>query len=225
MSLEKNLEKLNNALSALIKNEDPVEGEVPDTIEMMPDEFLEYAAEQLEKCVTDTPEQKIERIESLKKNLEEVQKNFVGPTPGAVPITVYRDKDQKVPTKKEVTPSNASAATGFSSNVTSGDREVGKGPTGQLVSTSPAPGSGFESPNNASFAKAFELLTKALESFNKEEPKKEEPKGEVVKNDTIWPLDMNTSFGLGKSDKPDVLVWGEDGTESDPNGYEEGSVS
>jgi hypothetical protein len=234
MSMSDNLERLTKAVEKLTDNGGG-------SVEMSPEDFIAYAAGQIEKMSSDTPEVKTRRVAALKANVEAITKNFEGPT--AIPLTgllsviQFADPDQVQTTIKTIEPMGVGGGPdNFSIN---GEQAAvngaGAAPTGQLVPAPMAAGSGFESPAMETFAKALEGLTKALIGIADETPSSEGETGSqtvgtsegdpkpVKKNDgsekasvakvALWPIDMNTPFGRGETDDDDDPEWGRDGSE------------
>jgi hypothetical protein len=192
--------------------------------------FVGYASEQIEATSKDSAEVRKARLDHLRGQVAAVVKNFEGPTPGAVTVERFKSGDQKSPTSIEkpipTSTGQGAGATNFGdappAAVAGG---VGSQPTG---GTNPdaaavAPGSGFATPAEATFAKALEglgTLAKTLEGITKGapavEPQKpavqpQKPVEEVAKSaDDLWPLDMNSDFGMGKAEAETEPEWGFD---------------
>lgn len=202
-------------------------------VEMTPEQFIQYATEQLEKAATDSDDIKVQRLEALKTVVEDVAKNYEGKTPtpltGLLSVNQFKDPAQQVPTSKTINPpTQGNGATNFSANDVPPTQGAGSAPTGTLVPS--------QSDASASFTKALQSLTDVLEKMagtKKEvDPKKDETKKSddlsdtkstdkkedgndttsVTKNVDVagWPADMNTAYGRGETDNPGVPEWGFD---------------
>lgn len=198
---------------------------------MTPDQFVAYAAEQVEKAAADKdPKIRKARLAHLAEQVATVQKNFEGQVPAALPVARFKDADQATPTTTDMgnpAPQNQGESGGnFASNPV---------PTPQAAVGSQPPGGANPGPTNASsgapgypeqFAKAMETLTKAIEKLNgaPAAPAAAAPAAtpaapaapaaapdQVQKGmGVIWPADMNSSFGRGLADGEDEPTWGYD---------------
>lgn len=234
MSMSDNLERLTKAVERLSGGGDA-------SVEMSPEDFIAYAAGQIEKMVSDTPEVKVMRVDALKANVEAIMKNFEGPTStpltGLLSVVRFTDPGQVQTTiKTSEPPGLGEGPDNFSTN---GEQAAvngaGAAPMGQLVPSSMAAGSGFESPAMATFAKALEGLTSALVGVGGDDTDSDDEKGSqtaeissdvskpVEKNVSsqgeekapvtkaaFWPLDMNTPFGRGETEDDEEPEWGRD---------------
>jgi hypothetical protein len=148
-------------------------------VEMKPEEFIVYLTEQLAKAADESGEIRGNRIAALRSNIEDVKKqvSFTGSTPtpltGVLSIVRYTDPGQQPTSSKVVPPRNppVSSNTFASNEVPPGVSGAGRGPT-EISTGYTAPGSGFATPANATFAKAIEDLHNVLKDLvsQKEEP-------------------------------------------------------
>jgi hypothetical protein len=166
--MSERLENLAKAIGALAANTTDFSDE-PESSEMSPDAFIEYATEQLEKAATDEPEVREERLKALGEQVAEIQKNFEGrpktALTGVLKIKHFRDPAQvKTTEKTQGMKKQPMGDSNFSANASQPAVAGGAGsaPTGGLGAPKVAGGSGFESPGMATFAKALEDLGAAL---------------------------------------------------------------
>lgn len=193
---------------------------------MTPDQFLGYATEQIEAAAKDKPEIRKARLAHLATQIQAVAKNYEGPTPGAADVQTYKTPDQQTPTMTESAPPGSNDQTG-TTNFSQEDPPqsqaggVGQTPPGGSLPPQVAGGSGFATPEAATFAKAMEKLHAAVAKMASEEPAKApekptqtqtQPAPEKTEKSlgVVWPLDMNTPFGLGSKDAPEHPDWGYD---------------
>lgn len=216
-----------------------------ETPKMTADQFIEYATEQMEKAAKDSPEVRIERLKSLRANVELAKQeySFEGSSNtfgGLLAVTQFRDPDQVQTTEKTQSPASVSdGVTAFSQTDIQPSVNGAGNVTGDKMPPLVAAGSGFEPPTSASFAKALDELENVLASLTgdgesgdgktgdaggedknrtetnkskggKIETKKGDADGEGAV-DTFWPFDMNTAFGRGETENPEIPEWGVDG--------------
>jgi hypothetical protein len=230
-------QKAVDGLNRAVEGDQKEETQEPEAQEMTPEQFLNYAIDQVNKAADDTPEVRVLRLKSLQEYVElaKAEYSFEGKSnklTGILSVTQYRDPGQVQTTEKTQAPAKIKEGQTNYADVAIQPAVNGAGsPTGQKMPPLSAGGSGFETPGNASFAKAFEKLDELLSSLTKEEPKKEdtkkaEPKEdkkvetkksedvpETSQDDTFWPFDMNSPFGRGETKNPEVPEWGRDGQE------------
>lgn len=239
MSMKENLERLAKATSDLAKGEEP-----DGPTEMSPEDFIAYAAEQMEKAAGDSPEVREARLTALGEVVADVEKNFEGMNEtlgGLLAVKQFRDPGQVQTTMKTTNPTTPPVGAGnFASNAEApGVNGAGSAPTGKLV---PAPQKSAES-----FMKAMADLTAVLKGETSEsaapegekapenaeggetdpkpveksegsqgdrEGKEGEPAFVAKATGVVWPLDMNTPFGRGETDDDEVPEWGRDGDQA-----------
>lgn len=214
------LERFTKAVEAMSETAAPpaaAEPPAPEAKTMTPEEFMAYATSEVEKAAKDPAEVRKARLAHLKTNLATVAKNFEGPTPGAMAIPVFKDPGQQTTTTTEKavpTATGQGEASNFSQNDTPpAVNQAGNTPPG---GTMPAPNSagssGFETPANATFAKAVEAMAKAVATIETATASKPaEPPAPVAKAEGVqWAADMNTPFGRGEKDAPTEPDWGWD---------------
>jgi hypothetical protein len=222
------LAKFKSVVEDLIKSLDDTDtvekSEESDKVEMTVEEFLTYATKQVEAAKTDEEEIRAARLDSLFKNVE-IAKEFIGSpkTPGGVlSVVMFKDPAQQKTELKEQNPKNAPAGQDSMSSNGVQPAVNGAGSTsGDKMPPLLAPGSGFESPTNAAFAKVVDDVIEAVSDIDEDKiedkvEKTEEsvssvtPKKKVIDEIPFWPLDMNSPFGRGEVEDISVPQWGFD---------------
>lgn len=202
----------------------------PAVVKMTPENFLGYAADQVEKATKDKPEIRKARLAHLKETIATIAKNFEGQVPAELPITTFKDPEQKAPTTTDMgnpAPQNQSEGLG---NFAANDPGPAKNGVGSTPPGGSLPGQGDAGPAGSgapgypeSFAKALAQITKSLEALGgapaptppaappaapaaaPTAPSKPEGTEEVTKGfGVIWPADLN-----GGS-RGDDRLWGPD---------------
>lgn len=226
MKMEEMFARLEKSLLDLTALES--EGE---TVEMTHEEFLQWVLGQVDLAKADDSEVRKSRLMHVSNQLASVRKNFMGPTPtatGKVSVGMFKDPAQKPTTTVKVEPTGALPnATGASTNPIPPGVSGGAGSvqTGGQMPPVVAGSSGFASPVEATFAKSLDAISAKLDALTGEpsasepssgEPSASEPSANAGEESVtksvrmIWPLDMATDFGMGKTDEPDVPEWGHD---------------
>lgn len=136
-----------------------------------PEQFIAYAAEQIEKAKTDKPEVRVQRLKHLAEQIK-VAKEFEGvtPTPSMISVSEFTDPDQLKPTPPATqTPqTQGDGVTNFSTNpVPPAVAGAGSPLPGGQVPPLAAGGSGFETPGAATFAKSMKDLGEKVEGLIK----------------------------------------------------------
>ena len=243
MSLQSSLEKLQKSVDALAVDEG--------NENMSPEQFVEYATDQVTQAATDKdPTLRVTRLKALSEQIG-IAKDFIGSpaTPGGIlSVKRFQDPAQVKTTEKTQSPSNATAVTLISSNaIPNAEAGAGSPIPGGKVPPIVAPGSGFDSPSTATFAKSLDdmgtkidaLIAKVAKGDDKPDDKTNADKADDKTDDkaddktddkadadkdadkpdaekteksegTVWPLDMNSKFGMGETEDPEKPDWGWD---------------
>lgn len=166
MSMKEALSKLNATLGAL--ETDASEATHLDTVEMKPEEFIEHVTKHIVALKTDKPEIKKARVAYLRETLANVSKNFEGPTPGAVTLTMFRHPDQIQTTKTEPGMPSQPMGTNFSQQADLPPNGTPTPPSASGVQPPMAPPSGNPFVDSGSnFAKAMTAFEKAIATLSK----------------------------------------------------------
>jgi hypothetical protein len=159
-TMEKQLiTRLQKALDGLLEGEETIENA---PVQMTADEFVLYVSEQVEKAATDPKDVRKLRLSELKKAIDA---SFAGktPQPSGYSVMRFQDPGQVKTTEKVVSADlSASPVTAFSGAIPDAAASADHTLSGGVVPPVVAPGSGFDTPDNATFAKD---LTKSIEKL------------------------------------------------------------
>lgn len=217
------LDRMQKALGALAEDDTPTPSGV---VKMSPEKFLGYATEQVEKAAKDKPEIRKARLAHLRGQVAAVAKNFEGQVPAEIPVSTFKDPDQKTTTSQEENPAPQNQSEGLG-NFASNDPGPAKNGVGSPLPGGSLPGAGDAAPAGSgapgypeSFAKAFASLAKQLEKLGDAPapagaaPAPAAPAAGAAPVEksigVIWPNDMNGSFGRGLADGEGEPEWGFD---------------